>query len=193
MARKPIPGETQKNILTKSRRRCCFCFWLEGRDEVQKGQIAHLDGNNENAAEDNLAFLCFDHHDEYDGTTRLAKGLREDEAKHWRDELYREMAYRFRGDIEDRKVKEQFAYLEQVMPDLLGALRQDLKQEPLARMLLTVLSHARSNSGGVLVYGTESVPNLMGKVDVLRNQGLLIDGEHGCRISEALAAYLRNT
>jgi hypothetical protein len=96
MARKPIPTETQKNILTKSRRRCCLCFWLEGKDEVQKGQIAHLDGNNENADEDNLAFLCFDHHDEYDGTTRLAKGLREDEVRHWRDELYREMEYRFR-------------------------------------------------------------------------------------------------
>src|SRR5690348_12343284 len=96
MARKPIPGETQKNILTKSRRRCCLCFWLEGLDEVQKGQIAHLDGDNENAAEDNLAFLCFDHHDDFDGTTRLAKGLRQDEVRHWRDELYKEMEYRFR-------------------------------------------------------------------------------------------------
>jgi hypothetical protein len=63
---------------------------------VQKGQIAHIDGNNEHAQEDNLAFLCFDHHDELDGTTRLAKGLKENEVKHWRDELYREMEYRFR-------------------------------------------------------------------------------------------------
>lgn len=96
MTRKAIHEDDQKSILTKSRRRCCLCFWLDGRDEVQKGQIAHLDQNNENAEEDNLAFLCFDHHDEYDGTPRLAKGLRESEVRHWRDELYREMEYRFR-------------------------------------------------------------------------------------------------
>jgi len=96
MARKTIPQDTQTRILTKSRRRCCLCFWLDGRDEVQKGQIAHLDGDNENASEENLVFLCFDHHDDLDGTTRLAKGLQPDEVRQWRDELYKEMEYRFR-------------------------------------------------------------------------------------------------
>lgn len=96
MARKPIPEETQKSILTKSRRRCCLCFWLDGMDEVQKGQIAHLDQNNENWAEETLAFLCLNHHDEYDGKTSVTKGLRETEVRHWRDELYKEMEYRFR-------------------------------------------------------------------------------------------------
>ncbi len=95
MGRKAIPSETQKTVLLKSRRRCCLCFWLEGRDEVQKGNIAHLDGRSENAEQNNLVFLCFDHHDDLDGTTRLAKGLREDEVRHWRDELYKEMEYRF--------------------------------------------------------------------------------------------------
>lgn len=97
MARKPIPDDTQNAILLKSRRRCCLCFWLKGIDEVQKGQIAHLDQDNANPAEENLAFLCFDHHDDYDGTTRLAKGLKPEEVRHWRDELYREMEYRFRS------------------------------------------------------------------------------------------------
>lgn len=96
VARKKIPDDAQRSVLTKSRRRCCLCFWLDGCDEVQKGQIAHLDQDNENANEDNLAFLCFNHHDEYDGVPRLAKGLREDEVRHWRDELYREMEHRFR-------------------------------------------------------------------------------------------------
>ncbi len=96
MARKPIPDAVQNAILLKSRRRCCLCFWLEGRDEVSKGQIAHLDQNNENNAEDNLCFLCLDHHDQYDGTTRLAKGLKESEVRSWRDQLYKEMEYRFR-------------------------------------------------------------------------------------------------
>ena len=96
MSRNTIPDDVQNSILTKSRRRCCLCFWLDGRDEVQKGQIAHLDQNNKNPDEDNLVFLCFDHHDDYDGIPRLAKGLRETEVRHWRDELYREMEYRFR-------------------------------------------------------------------------------------------------
>ena len=95
MGRKAIPDEVQQRILTRSRRRCCLCFWLTGRDEVQKGQIAHLDQDNENPEAENLAFLCFDHHDEYDGVPRLAKGLREGEVRHWRDELYKEMEHRF--------------------------------------------------------------------------------------------------
>jgi hypothetical protein len=96
MPRKAIPDATQTNILLKSRRRCCLCFWLKGEDEVKKGQLAHLDSDNENAAEDNLVFLCLEHHDEYDGIPRLSKGLREQEVRRWRDELYKEMEYRFR-------------------------------------------------------------------------------------------------
>ena len=95
MARKTIPEEIQSNVLLKSRRRCCLCFWLKGEDEVKKGQLAHLDGNNENSNEENLVFLCLEHHDEYDSTPRLSKGLRQREVKKWRDELYKEMEYRF--------------------------------------------------------------------------------------------------
>jgi hypothetical protein len=96
MTRKPIPDSVQSNVLLKSRRRCCLCFWLDGRDEVVKGQIAHLDQDHTNASEDNLAFLCYDHHDEYDGRTSTSKGLKQSEVRKWRDELYREMEYRFR-------------------------------------------------------------------------------------------------
>ncbi len=97
MARKPIPEKIQTNIFLNSRRRCCLCFWLNGEDEVKKGQIAHLDDNNENSSEGNLAFLCLEHHDEYDSEPRLSKGLRLTEVKRWRDELYKEMRYRFRS------------------------------------------------------------------------------------------------
>ena len=79
-----------------SRRRCCLCFWLKGDDEVKKGQLAHLDGDHANSIEDNLAFLCLEHHDEYDGTPSVSKGLREREVRKWRNELYKEMEYRFR-------------------------------------------------------------------------------------------------
>jgi hypothetical protein len=96
MTRKAVSDATQAKVLLKSRRRCCLCFWLNGEDEVKKGQLAHLDGDNENATEDNLAFLCLEHHDEYDSIPRLSKGLREQEVRKWREELYKEMEYRFR-------------------------------------------------------------------------------------------------
>jgi hypothetical protein len=63
---------------------------------VKKGQLAHLDWDNKNAAEDNLAFLCLEHHDEYDSAPSQSKGLRQREVKMWRNELYKEMEYRFR-------------------------------------------------------------------------------------------------
>lgn len=97
MARKPITEQTQTSIFLKCRRRCCLCFWLNGEDEVKKGQIAHLDQDNENNAESNLVFLCFDHHDEYDSIPSQSKGLRLQEVKRWRDELYKEMEYRFKS------------------------------------------------------------------------------------------------
>jgi hypothetical protein len=96
MSRKAISDAVQTNILLKSRRRCCICFWLQGLDEIKKGQIAHLDQDHENADEDNLAFMCLEHHDDYDSKTSVSKGLRENEVRRWRDELYREMEYRFR-------------------------------------------------------------------------------------------------
>ena len=104
MARKRVSKETEKQILLKSRRRCCLCFWLDGEDAVQKGQIAHLDQSNKNAQEDNLVFLCFDHHDEDDGQTRIAKGLTEAEVKTWRDELYKEMEHKLGSRRQSRRV-----------------------------------------------------------------------------------------
>ncbi|TWU27554.1 hypothetical protein [Bythopirellula polymerisocia] len=102
--RKRIPDDTEKEVLLQSRRRCCLCFWLEGIDEVVKGQIAHLDQDPSNSSFENLAFLCFDHHDEYDGKTKQAKGLKESEVTKWRDELYKEMEYRFRS-VKARKLE----------------------------------------------------------------------------------------
>ena len=102
--RKKIPSEVQKQVLLRSRRRCCLCFWLDGVDEVVKGQIAHLDQDAANDSIDNLAFLCFDHHDEYDSRTNVSKGLQQSEVTQWRDELYKEIEYRFRS-VRARKVE----------------------------------------------------------------------------------------
>lgn len=86
--RKKIPKKVEAAILVKSKRRCCVCFFLKGDDAVKKGQIAHLDGDPSNCAEENLVFLCFGHHDEYDSQSSQSKGLTEEEVKHYRDQLY---------------------------------------------------------------------------------------------------------
>jgi hypothetical protein len=54
---------------------------------LKVGQIAHLDRDRSNSAEENLAFLCFEHHDEYDSRTSQRKGLTAGEVKAFRDEL----------------------------------------------------------------------------------------------------------
>lgn len=88
MARKKIPDDIQKEVLVSSRRRCCICYGLNRDIAIKKGQIAHLDGDNENFKLDNLAFLCFDHHDEYDGKTSQSKNFTIKEVKEYRTELY---------------------------------------------------------------------------------------------------------
>jgi hypothetical protein len=87
-SRKRIPDSTQAEVLVQSRRRCCICFGLRRDDEVKKGQIAHLDGNRNNNKIENLAFLCFDHHDEFDTSTSQSKGLNINEVLKYREELH---------------------------------------------------------------------------------------------------------
>ncbi len=88
MARKKIPASTQDNVLIRSRRRCCVCFGLDRDTKLKSGQIAHLDHNNLNDSEENLAFLCFHHHDEYDSKTSQRKGFTIGELKAFQSELY---------------------------------------------------------------------------------------------------------
>lgn len=99
MTRAPVTSEVQRAVLTKSRRRCCFCFGLHRDVELKKGQIAHIDHDSSKSTEDNLAYMCFEHHDEYDSKTRQAKGLRPEEAIHYRDELYMAMDKAMSGPV----------------------------------------------------------------------------------------------
>ncbi|MCP2027433.1 hypothetical protein L1276_002590 [Flavobacterium sp. HSC-32F16] len=89
MPRKVINPKNEAEILVKSRRRCALCFALENNNKVRKGQIAHVDRNNENAAFDNLVFLCFEHHDEYDSRPSQSKGIKPTELKVYREKLYK--------------------------------------------------------------------------------------------------------
>ena len=74
-------------MLLKSRRRCCICFGLNRDTSLKSGQIAHLDKDSANNQEDNLAFLCLDHHDEFDSRSSQRKNLTMNEVKKFRDEL----------------------------------------------------------------------------------------------------------
>ena len=85
--RRRIP-DAEAEILKCSGRRCCICFGLYGDLEVKQGQIAHLDRNRSNSTADNLAFLCLQHHNEYDTRTSQSKGWTVGEAKDYRALLY---------------------------------------------------------------------------------------------------------
>jgi len=83
-----IQGDVQTEVLVASRRRCCLCFFLLDDNSLHKGQIAHLNRNATDSRFDNLVWLCFNHHDEYDGRTSQAKGLTSLEIRTYRDKLY---------------------------------------------------------------------------------------------------------
>lgn len=86
--RKSVPKDREARILDLCRRRCCVCFALNRDSEEKSGQIAHLDHNPANNAIENLAFLCLDHHDQYDSTTSQAKNLTMAEVRRYRGQLH---------------------------------------------------------------------------------------------------------
>ena len=99
MARTPIAPTAQASVLLSSRRRCCICFGLYRDTSLKQGQIAHLDGNSANSSGDNLAFLCFDHHDQYDSETRQSKNFTPLEVKQFRAELHSAIQLAFGGEV----------------------------------------------------------------------------------------------
>jgi hypothetical protein len=90
--RKRTPTEIELAVLDKSRRRCALCFQIIGDLTEKRGQIAHLDENPANYFEDNLAFLCLDHHSQYDSKTSQHKNYTMAELKKARDRLYEAIA-----------------------------------------------------------------------------------------------------
>lgn len=82
----------ESEVLVRSRRRCCVCFGLHEDLGLKKGQLVHLDQDPGNNAADNLAFMCWNHHDEYDSRTSQSKGLTEQEVRTYRQNLYERLA-----------------------------------------------------------------------------------------------------
>jgi hypothetical protein len=86
--RKPISPGVETAVLANSARRCALCFHLNGDLTEKIGQIAHLDGNRNNPAEDNLAFMCLSHHSLFDSKTSQHKNYTIPEVKAARTKLY---------------------------------------------------------------------------------------------------------
>jgi hypothetical protein len=86
--RKHIPQDIVFRILDRSRRRCALCIHFDNDWKKKEGQIAHLDQDPTNCDEDNLAYFCLPHHDDYDTKRRQTKNLTEGEAKMARACLY---------------------------------------------------------------------------------------------------------
>lgn len=92
--RKKIPPNIEEEVLTTSRRRCAICYCIDGDAREKRGQIAHLDKNPNNNKIDNLIYLCFTHHDQYDSKTSVSKNYTIHEVKKYRRKLYSKI-----GDI----------------------------------------------------------------------------------------------
>ena len=75
-------------IFVRSSRRCALCFQLSGDLGEKKGQIAHLDQDPSNTAEDNLAFMCLEHHSLFDSRTSQHKNYTPHEVKAARRRLH---------------------------------------------------------------------------------------------------------
>lgn len=92
MTRRATSKATETAVLLKSRRRCCICFGLNRDLALKSGQLAHLNQKHDDNRDENLAYLCLEHHDEYDSITRQRKGLTEQEVRAFRNELYERLA-----------------------------------------------------------------------------------------------------
>ncbi|SMP80500.1 hypothetical protein SAMN06265222_1552 [Neorhodopirellula lusitana] len=90
--RKAAKSDVSAGLLVATRRRCCLCVYLANDTSRKRVQIAHIDGDRSNSTEPNLVPLCLDHHDEYDSTTRLSKGLAEKEIKLYKQRLIQQIA-----------------------------------------------------------------------------------------------------
>lgn len=88
--RKKTPTAVETEVLVRSRRWCALCFGLQfGLGPRIKGQIAHVDRDHANSVLENLCWLCFDHHEDYDSMPSQAKRLTPGELRTYRDDLYR--------------------------------------------------------------------------------------------------------
>ena len=93
--RAPIKPADAAEVLIQSRRRCCLCYYFNSDLEPEKGQLAHVDRDHSKSHADNLAYLCLDHHNEYDTKHLQSKSLMPEELRFARTRLYRRLGEGF--------------------------------------------------------------------------------------------------
>jgi len=92
MNRRQTPVDTETAVLTKCARRCTLCFYLACDLREKIGQIAHVDKDPSNFAEDNLAWMCLEHHTLFDSRTSQHKNYTMNEVKTARERLHEAIA-----------------------------------------------------------------------------------------------------
>jgi hypothetical protein len=79
--RKRFSKIIESEVLIASRRRCAFCFGLDGDTTEKEGQIVHIDRDSSNGDRKNAAWLCTKHHSRYDSRSRQTKGYTPEELR----------------------------------------------------------------------------------------------------------------
>src|SRR5579863_6576194 len=79
MNRPKIPVQTAAGLLVANNHTCCICG--TPRKHVQ---IHHIDGDNSNCAEENLAVLCLDRHSRVTGDEGLGRRYSEAEVREYK-------------------------------------------------------------------------------------------------------------
>lgn len=92
VSRPKIPKKIETEVLSNCLRRCCICYLVDRVFIPKKGQIAHLNKRRSDNRLENLAYLCFDHHDAYDSTTSQSKNFTPGEVAHYREMLLLELS-----------------------------------------------------------------------------------------------------
>lgn len=75
-----------------------ICFHFHNDMGIKNGQIAHINKQRNDNDEDNLVFLCFEHHDEYDSTRSQSKGITSSEIKHAKQLLYEKLSQKMSSE-----------------------------------------------------------------------------------------------
>jgi hypothetical protein len=90
-SRANFAAEVQTTVLFACKRRCAFCFGLEGDASSKDGQLAHIDRDKSNKSKSNAAWLCFKHHNDYDEKPSQGKRLTKGELLRYRNALFAHM------------------------------------------------------------------------------------------------------
>lgn len=82
----------ETDVLRSSMRRCALCYGIDNDFSEKSEQIAHVNKDSSDGSFGNLAWLCLNHHDRYDGQTSQSKGITRAELLSYRKDLYQYVA-----------------------------------------------------------------------------------------------------